>query len=66
MLRAVLFKSKERFTRFLHTLEEYGVACDVLDFADYEWIDYDFSNIDFIWSIQNITSKLKTNTRKRP
>lgn len=48
MLTAVLFKSKERFLSFKKTIEDYGVNCIVLDFATYEWIEYDYGNIDFL------------------
>ena len=48
MLNAVLFKSEERFSSFKRVLEEYGCNCIVLDFANHEWIDYDYSKIDFL------------------
>ena len=48
MLKAVLFKSKERFSSFKRTLEEYGVDCTVLDFLTHEWVDYNYSEIDFL------------------
>lgn len=48
MLNAVLFKSEERFSSFKKVLEEYGCNCIVLDFATHEWIDYDYSKIDFL------------------
>ena len=48
MITAVLFKSEERFLSFRKTLKEYGVKCVILDFAHHEWIDYDYSNVDFI------------------
>ncbi|MFC1863727.1 RimK family alpha-L-glutamate ligase [Thermodesulfobacteriota bacterium] len=48
MLKAVLFKSEERFLRFKRTLEEYDVHCTVLDFSAHEWIDYNYSKIDFL------------------
>jgi len=48
MLKAVLFKSKERFVAFQRTLEGKGVDCTVLDFARHDWIDFDYRNIDFI------------------
>jgi len=48
MLNAVLFKSKERFSSFKKTLNEYGVNCTVLDFLTHEWVDYDYSKIDFL------------------
>ena len=48
MLKAVLFKSKERFLSFKKTLENYGVQYDVLDFSNNEWVEYDYSSIDFL------------------
>jgi hypothetical protein len=48
MLNAVLFKSQERFLSFKQTLEDYGVKPVILDFATHEWIEYDYSNIDFV------------------
>lgn len=48
MLNAVLFKSKERFSSFKIKLTEYGVNFVVLDFEDQDWMEFDYSNIDFI------------------
>jgi len=48
VLRAVLFKSEERLLSFKRTLEEYGVEYTVLDFSDPKWIEYDFSDVDFL------------------
>jgi hypothetical protein len=48
VLKAVLFKSKERFDSFKRTLEGNGVHCIILDFAKHDWIDFDYSNVDFI------------------
>jgi hypothetical protein len=48
MLNAVLFKSEERFSSFKKVLEEYGCNCIVLDFRTHEWVDFDFSKIDFL------------------
>ena len=48
MLNAVLFKSEERFSSFKRTIEEHGVNCIVLDFSTHEWIEYDYSGIDFL------------------
>lgn len=47
-LRAVLFKSGERFTAFQKKLEEYNVEYEVLDLSEQEWMHFDFSRIDFI------------------
>lgn len=48
MLNAILFKSEERFLSFKKKIEELGANCIVLDFATHEWIDFDYSNIDFL------------------
>jgi glutathione synthase/RimK-type ligase-like ATP-grasp enzyme len=48
MFKAVLFKSKERFAAFQRTLEENDVDYKILDFSKHDWIDFDYSNIDFI------------------
>ena len=48
MRTAVLFKSKERFSRFKKTIEDYGVKCIVLDFKTQEWIDFDYGKTDFL------------------
>lgn len=45
-LKAVLFKSAERFEAFRKKLEVYGIECTVLDFDENEWLDFDFSGID--------------------
>lgn len=47
-LKAVLFKSEERFSAFQKKLSEYGVDTTTLDFEAHEWIDFDYSNIDLI------------------
>ena len=48
MLKAVLFKSKKRFSEFEKKLSEYGVEYSVLDFYKNKWLDFDFSDIDFV------------------
>lgn len=48
MLKAVLFQSLERFDAFRGKLEEYGVEVTLLDFDRHEWLDFDFSIIDFV------------------
>ena len=48
MLNVALFKSEERFLSFKKTIEQMGMNCIVLDFATHEWIDYDYSNINFL------------------
>ena len=47
-LRAVLFKSKERFSAFEQKLKEHDVAYTVMDFSTQEWIGFDYSNTDFV------------------
>ena len=47
-LKAVLFKSEERFSSFRKKLEEYGVDYTILDFGKSDWINFDYGNIDFI------------------
>jgi len=58
MLNAVLFKSGNRFYSFKKKLSEYGVNYKVLDFAEQEWVNYDYGNIDIIiyFSTFNYTS----------
>jgi hypothetical protein len=46
--KAVLFKSEERFSSFQKKLEEYGVDYKLLDFEKNDWINFDYSKIDFI------------------
>lgn len=46
--RAVLFKSKERFAAFQKKLDEYGVNTTVLNFKTHDWLEYDYSEIDFV------------------
>ena len=48
MLKAVLFKSKERFDAFRKKLGEYGAQCAVLDFESNDWVGYDYSNVDIL------------------
>lgn len=45
-MKAVLFKSKERFLSFQRKLSEYGIETKILDFDSHEWIAYDYSDID--------------------
>ena len=47
-LKAVLFKSEERFASFQKKLSEYGVDYTILDFENQEWIEFDYSKIDFV------------------
>lgn len=47
-LKAVLFKSEERFSSFQKKLSEYGVDTTILDFEEHNWINFDYSIIDFI------------------
>jgi hypothetical protein len=48
MLKAVLFRSKERFDSFQGKLAEYGVQCKVLDFEQQEWTGFDYSAADIL------------------
>lgn len=48
MSKAVLFKSEERFSSFKKKLSKYGVNYTILDFESQEWIEFDYSNIDFV------------------
>ncbi len=47
-LKAVLFKSKERFTAFHKKLLELEVEVTVLDFKDQDWITFDYNSVDFL------------------
>ncbi len=47
-LKAVLFRSVERFSSFEKKIREYGIELEILDFNSLEWIDYDYSKIDFL------------------
>ena len=47
-LKAVLFKSEERFSAFQNKMSEYGVDTTILDFAEHKWVDFDYSNIEFL------------------
>jgi len=44
----VLFKSIERFDAFKTVLDQYNVDTVILDFKDKSWIEFDYSDIDFI------------------
>jgi hypothetical protein len=47
-LKAVLFKSQERFAAFKNKLEEYGVDVIILDFDSSKWLNFDYSEIDIL------------------
>lgn len=47
MIKAVLFKSEYRFELFEQKLRQCNIEHDILDFNDPQWLQYDFSNIDF-------------------
>lgn len=47
-MKAVLFQSTERCPAFQKQLEKSGVEYTILDFEDPEWIDFDYSRIDFL------------------
>ncbi len=48
MIKAVLFKSKERFLSFQRKLAEYGVDCELFDFEEHDWLEFDFSYTDIL------------------
>lgn len=45
--KAVLFKSAERFEAFKAKLEHFEVEYTVLDFDGNDWLEFDFSEVDF-------------------
>lgn len=45
-MKAVIFKSGDRFKRFKRKLEEYKIDYNVLDFDEHDWLEFDFSDID--------------------
>jgi len=47
-MKAILFKSKERFPAFQKELSEYGVEVTVLGFDNHEWLAFDYSKIDLL------------------
>jgi hypothetical protein len=47
-MKAILFKSNERFDAFLKKIEEYGVDCVILDFDKNDWLQFDYSNVNFL------------------
>ena len=48
MLKAVLFKSEERFSAFQKKISENNVNCTILDFEKQDWISFDYNKIDFL------------------
>ena len=48
MKKAILFKSKKRFSSFREKLLRYGVEFEILDFSEQEWIEFDYSDVDFV------------------
>lgn len=48
MIKAVLFRSQERFYSFQKKLAEYHIDYTVLDFEKHDWLHFDFSNIDLL------------------
>ncbi|MCG7987552.1 MAG: ATP-grasp domain-containing protein [Candidatus Thiodiazotropha weberae] len=46
--KCVLFKSKERFDEFYKKLALYDIETKVLDFDSLDWIDYDYSTVDYV------------------
>ena len=47
-MKAVLFRSQDRFSAFLSKLKEYEIECTILDFEGHEWIGFDYNTIDFL------------------
>lgn len=47
-MKAVLFKSQERFIFFKKKLEGYDVDVTILDFEENSWLDFDYNDIDFL------------------
>ena len=47
-MKAVLFRSDERFSAFKKALISRGVELSILDFNDLDWINYDFSDVDIV------------------
>lgn len=47
-MKAVLFKSMERFLAFQSKLINYGIDVTVLGFDEHEWLDFDYSDIDLL------------------
>jgi glutathione synthase/RimK-type ligase-like ATP-grasp enzyme len=47
-MKAVLAKSSERFDSFQRKLNEYNITCTILDFSEQKWIDFDYTDIDFL------------------
>jgi len=48
MLTAVLFSSIERFISFKKIIEDYGIKCIVMNFSSQEWLEYDYTGVDFV------------------
>ncbi len=47
-MKAVLFKSENRFDSFLNKMKYYKIDVTVLDFGESGWVDYDYSDTDII------------------
>lgn len=47
-MKAVLFKSEERFHAFHKSLKEAGIEVIIADFEDQNWINIDYKNIDIV------------------
>jgi len=47
-MKAVLFKSKERFASFEEKFKTYGIDLTILDFEDHEWLDFKYDDVDFV------------------
>ena len=47
-MRAVLFKSVERFDAFKKQLEEHNIETIILDFNYPQWLDFDYKTVDLL------------------
>ncbi len=47
-MKAVLIHSEERFGSFRNTLQRYGIEPVILSFDNQEWIDFDYTRVDFL------------------
>ena len=47
-MKAVLFKSTNRFDSFLEKMKSLGLDVKVLDFGENDWYEYDFSSVDIV------------------
>jgi hypothetical protein len=47
-MKAVLIRSRERFDAFLEKMRSRGIEVTVLDFAEQEWVSFDYGAYDFL------------------